>query len=64
MSWKEDMLKAFQGLSAMSTAYKDVLAQRPKTTRDFNRGLTDIAAFIDHMVEELPELFKKWEQKR
>ena len=64
MSWKEDTLKAFQGLSAMSAVYKDVLAQRPKTTRDFNRGLTDIAAFIDHMVEELPELFTKWEQKR
>ena len=64
MSWKEDTLKAFQGLSAMSAVYKDVLAQRPKTTRDFNRSLTDLAAFIDHMVEELPALFKKWEQRR
>ena len=64
MSWKEDMLKAFQGLSAMSTVYKEVLKQRPKDTREFNRSLADMTAFIDHMVAEIPALFKKWEQKR
>ncbi|MBK9419674.1 MAG: MarR family transcriptional regulator [Flavobacteriales bacterium] len=62
-NWKEDMKEKFVAVGQMSAMYKEVLRQRPKSTPEFNRGLADMTDFLDHIVKEMPALFKKWEQK-
>ncbi|MBS1570754.1 MAG: MarR family transcriptional regulator [Bacteroidetes bacterium] len=63
-TWKVDVTKALEGISSMSTVYREVLAQRPKNTADFNRSLMDMVVFLEFLAKELPHVFKKWEQHR
>lgn len=61
-TWREDMKQTLQGMVRMSSVYREILAQRPKDTKDFNNHLADIANFMDHVAKELPTLFNKWER--
>lgn len=62
-NWKEDLKEKFVAVGRMSAIYKEVLRQRSRKTPEFNRGLADMTDFLDHIVKEMPALFKKWEQK-
>lgn len=63
MNWKEDLYKSLAGVTAMSAIYKEVLAQRPKASAEFNHSMADLASFLEFMAKELPALYKKWEQR-
>jgi len=63
MTWREDLNRSLTGITAMSAIYKEVLAQRPKGSAEFNRSLADLAGFLEFMAKELPALYKKWEQR-
>ena len=63
-SWRTDVLERLQGLGAMAEACKEVLAQRPGSTPEFNRNLEELTSFFDHMHREIPRLIAKWEKGR
>jgi len=62
-NWKEDMKKKMEEISEMSALFKEVMKQRSKSTKDFNQSLYEIVDFFDFFNDEVPAIFKKWEQK-
>lgn len=62
-NWKEDMKKQMEEISVMSALFKEVMKQRTKSTKDFNQSLYEIVDFFDFFNDEVPAIFKKWEQK-
>ncbi|WP_045468036.1 GbsR/MarR family transcriptional regulator [Sporocytophaga myxococcoides] len=62
-NWKEDMKKKMEEISEISTLFKEVIKQRSKSTKEFNQSLYEIVDFFDFFNDEVPAIFKKWEQK-
>jgi DNA-binding transcriptional regulator GbsR (MarR family) len=62
-NWKEEMKMKMEEISQISTLFKEVVKQRPKSTREFNQSLYEIVDFFDFFNNEVPAIFKKWEQK-
>jgi DNA-binding transcriptional regulator GbsR (MarR family) len=61
---KDTIQKSLLDLSALSSLFKTVLAQRPPETKEFNANLEEITQFLDFMRLELPVLFQKWEARK
>lgn len=62
-NWKEDMKKKMEEISEMSALFKEVMKQRSRSTKEFNQSLYEIVDFFDFFNDEVPAIFKKWEQK-
>lgn len=64
MSWQEELLETLSGLSALRDLYKKILDQRPAKTKEFNRNLKDMTAFIDFISKQGPTLLKTFEAQK
>ncbi|MEO6732033.1 MAG: hypothetical protein ABIN01_12515 [Ferruginibacter sp.] len=64
MSWQEGMLEALSSLSGICDLYKRILAQRPSRTKEFNKNLKDVTAFMDFMSKQGPALLQAFESQR
>ncbi len=62
-SWKEEVRESFKNFSVVSNLFKDVLAQRPAETAEFNGKLTEVTNFLDFLIDELPKVYTKWEKE-
>ncbi|MPR32164.1 GbsR/MarR family transcriptional regulator [Salmonirosea aquatica] len=62
-SWQEDMEEQNQGLKIAVDILQQIRDQRPTETVEFNANLEKIIAFLHFMIEELPDLHKKFEMK-
>lgn len=60
--WKENMKTKFLEFEKVNALMREVLDQRPHSTKDFNQGLEEFINFLGFMHSEIPALFKKWEQ--
>lgn len=63
MSWKDDMKGQTEGLRHAIEILQQIKDQRPAETVEFNANLEKIIAFMDFMIEEMPELYAKFEKK-
>ena len=63
-SLKEGVQKSLEGIAAYNILLKEVLAQRPESTEEFNASLEENSQFLEFIREELPKLFQKWEASR
>lgn len=63
MNWKEDMKQKMEGMTEMNILFKEILAQRPKSSKEFNNTLSEIIDFMEYFQKEVPAIFKKWEAK-
>jgi DNA-binding transcriptional regulator GbsR (MarR family) len=63
MNWREDIKQGMERMTAMNTLLKEVLAQRPKLTKEFNHTLAEIINFMEYFQKEVPAIFKKWDTK-
>ena len=63
MSWKDDMKEQNEGLRAAIEILQQIKDQRPAETVELNANLEKIIAFMGFMIEEMPELFAKFEKK-
>jgi DNA-binding transcriptional regulator GbsR (MarR family) len=63
INWKEDMKRKMEGMTEMNILFKEVLAQRPKSSKEFNNTLGEIIDFMEFFQKEVPVIFKKWELK-
>lgn len=59
--WKENMKNKFLEFDKVHRTMREVLEQRPHSTKDFNQGLEEFVNFMEFMHREIPVLFKKWE---
>lgn len=63
-TWKEEMKSKFSTMSDIADIFEEILKQRPGNTVEFNKTLSDIVHFVRYMNEQLPNLYKSWEQTR
>lgn len=61
--WERDFGKRFNKLFEASKFMKEILEQRPSHTVEFNNQLQKVVSFLEFLQGELPELYKKWEQR-
>ncbi len=59
-NWEREMQLKIEGLASMSTLYKEVLAQRPPQTGEFNQALRELSDFLDFFKNEIPGMFERW----
>lgn len=64
VQWKEDMKWGYEEFKNFSGLLKQVLAQRPGNTTEFNSNLKEVIDFIDFLAQEMPRLYEKWEQRK
>lgn len=60
--WENDFDTKFQQLLQVNKLMKEILEQRPKSTKEFNSNLQKVISFMEFMQGELPELHKKWKK--
>ena len=63
MSWKDDMKEQTEGLRSAIEVFQQIKDQRPAETLEFNENLRKLIAFMDFMVEEMPDLYRKFEKQ-
>lgn len=63
MSWKDDMKEQTEGLRSAIEVFQQIKDQRPAETVEFNENLRKLIAFMDFMVEEMPDLYRKFEKQ-
>ena len=63
MSWQDDMKEQTEGLKLAIEILQQIKDQRPAETVEFNASLEKIIAFMNFMVEEMPDLYKKFEMQ-
>lgn len=63
-NWKEETQKGLKSILGMNELLKEVLNQRPKSTKDFNASLEEIIAFMEFLHDEVDTIFQKWETRK
>ncbi len=63
-SWQEDTKAQIEGMSVFSNLLKQILEQRPSSTKDFNNSLKNLIGFMDFLAKEMPALYKRYEAQK
>jgi len=63
-SLTDGMGKTLHNLVVFNNLLKEVIELRPKETKEFNDNLKEVVGFLDFMSLELPNLVKKWENRK
>ena len=61
--WKNTFIESINGLTAYNTIIKEVLENRTKETKDFNRQLEDFTQFIEYYQKESLKLIENWKKQ-
>jgi DNA-binding transcriptional regulator GbsR (MarR family) len=61
--WKAGFLEKFGEMMTIVEVYNEVLNQRTKETPDFNKDLGEMISLMSFIFDEIPKLFKKWENQ-
>jgi DNA-binding transcriptional regulator GbsR (MarR family) len=56
--------EVFKDMDNEVAVYKEILAQRPDHTRNFNEGLRDFVSFMELVRESMPAIFQKWKKAK
>lgn len=59
---ENDFERKMTKILEVSRLYKEVLAMRPKTTKEFNTKLHSAINFLEFIQAEMPAIFKKWKK--
>lgn len=62
--WKEGMSEKFLEVAKLSSALKEVHAQRTPETPEFNESLGEMISLFEYIFKQIPALFKAWEESR
>ncbi|MCJ8163452.1 MarR family transcriptional regulator [Pontibacter sp. E15-1] len=63
MSWQEDVKADLNNISNFNNILKQILQQRPDHTKNFNQSMERLVQFMDYLNEELPVLYRKFEEQ-
>lgn len=64
MNWKEEIKQGMERITNKNCLLKEILSQRPKSTKEFNATLAEIIDFMEFFQKEGPAIFKKWEASK
>jgi DNA-binding transcriptional regulator GbsR (MarR family) len=59
---ENDFERKLSKMLEISSLFKEVLAQRPKSTKEFNSNIQNTISFMEFMSQEMPSVFKKWKK--
>jgi DNA-binding transcriptional regulator GbsR (MarR family) len=62
--WESDFGNNINNSLAINDILKDIIAIRPKDTKEFNASLKSLIEFLDYLKKEIPALLKNWQEKR
>lgn len=62
-SWRQTMKETFKHFTKGADLLQEILDQRPEDTKEFNKNLGEVISFLRYMNEEIPVLFKKWDEQ-
>ncbi len=63
MSWQEDVKADLNNIANFNEIFKQILAQRPDTTKEFNKSMEKLIKFMDFLNKEMPLLYQKFEEQ-
>lgn len=56
--------EVFKDMDGEVAVLKEILAQRPESTKAFNKGLHDFIRFMELIKETMPAIFKRWKEEK
>lgn len=62
-SWRESMKDAIIKITGTAALMEEILEQRPDSTPEFNKSLSEVIDFMRYINQELPALYEKWEKR-
>ncbi|MCX2741199.1 GbsR/MarR family transcriptional regulator [Pontibacter anaerobius] len=62
--WRELVLQEIDSITNFSDTLQEVVAERTKSTPEYNRNILDVADFLKYLHKELPMLLQQWEEQR
>ena len=61
--WSSKMIESFNQTVSLNNVFKEVLANRPGSTEDFNNHLKDLISFLDFLTKNVAALHEEWQKK-
>ena len=61
--WRDNFMEHYKKKQCWASLMREVMEQRPKDTKEFNMAMKEFVNFIEYMGEEVPKLYKNWENK-
>ncbi len=61
--WKVGFLEKFEEMKSLVELYNEILKQRTESTPEFNKDLEEMISLMSFIFDEIPKLFKKWENQ-
>jgi DNA-binding transcriptional regulator GbsR (MarR family) len=62
--WPQDFEEKLEYMTHVKVIFQEVLDQRTKETKEFNKTIAHFISFMDFMQSELPALIEKWKKKQ
>ncbi|MBL3657880.1 GbsR/MarR family transcriptional regulator [Fulvivirga sediminis] len=62
--WRENLMADYRKKACWADILKEVCKCRCSETKEFNHALTDLVDFVEYMSQEIPRLYKCWEQDK
>ncbi len=62
--WKDGMKDKFKEMEKLGNVMREVLEQRPASTPEFNKNFSEMISLMEYIFQEIPKLFKSWEENR
>lgn len=63
-NWKENFMDKIEGLVVINTLFREILNQRSKNTKEFNKSLAEVISFMEFVQKEIPDIIKRWKAKK
>lgn len=63
-SWRETIKSSFKHFQQTSDVLEEIVKQRPAETAQFNDSISDVVSFMRYLNNEIPALYKKWEEEK
>lgn len=63
-SWRTEVKDTYKKIAVAADILEEVLRERPGHTTEFNNNLRDVIDFMRFINDELPALYKRWEEQQ
>lgn len=61
-NWKTHMKEKMEGITIMNSLMKEIVDQRPSSTKEFNESIQEINSFMIFFQKEIPLLIERWKE--
>ncbi|WP_026463826.1 GbsR/MarR family transcriptional regulator [Adhaeribacter aquaticus] len=62
--WRNAFTRRIESMTKFNVVLREVLEIRTKETPEYNKNIEEVIDFMDYVSEQMPILFREWENKR